>query len=96
MEDRIGRELRRNQLATRMVSHKAHTQTICDYTGLARERIKTLRRDWPVASGKWWPAHHRISAENADFYWVNADSKITVTPKVTPALAAGERASRGV
>ena len=40
MEDRIGRELRRNQLATRMVSHKARTQTICDYTGLARERIK--------------------------------------------------------
>jgi hypothetical protein len=50
MEDRIGRELRRNQLATRMVSHKARTQTICDYTGLARERIKTLRRDWHVAS----------------------------------------------
>jgi hypothetical protein len=42
------------------------------------------------------PAHHRINAENADFYGVNADSKITVTPKVTPALAAGERASRGV
>lgn len=50
MEDRIGRELRRTQLATRMVSHKARTQTICDYTGLARERIKTLRRDWKVAS----------------------------------------------
>jgi Flagellar transcriptional activator (FlhC) len=50
MEDRIGRELRRNQLATRMVSHKARTQTICDYTGLARERIKTLRGDLHVSS----------------------------------------------
>jgi hypothetical protein len=50
MEDRIGRELRRQQLATRMVSHRARTQTICDYTGLARERIKTLRREWNVAS----------------------------------------------
>jgi len=30
------------------------------------------------------PAHHRISAENAYFYRANANSKIEVSPKVTP------------
>lgn len=48
-EDRIGRELRRYQLAMRMVAHEARTQTICDFTGLTRERTKTLRREWSVA-----------------------------------------------
>jgi len=48
-EDRIGRELRRYQLAMRMVAHEARTQTICDFTGLTRERTKTLRREWNVA-----------------------------------------------
>jgi hypothetical protein len=48
MLDRIGRELRRWQLAIRMLSHQARTQAICDFTGLARERIKTLRREWSV------------------------------------------------
>jgi hypothetical protein len=49
-----------------------------------------------IASAIYCAAHHRINAENAYFYRVNANSKITVTPKVTPALAAGEKASRGV
>lgn len=50
MEDRIGRELRRHQLALRMISHRARRQTICNFTGLARERIKTLRLEWNVRS----------------------------------------------
>jgi hypothetical protein len=32
----------------RMVAHEARTQTICDFTGLTRERTKTLRREWNV------------------------------------------------
>jgi hypothetical protein len=50
MEDRIGRELRRHQLALRMIAHRARRRTICDFTGLTRERVKTLRREWNVTS----------------------------------------------
>lgn len=47
-EDRIGRDLRRYQLAMRLVAHEARTGTICDWTGLTRERLKTLRREWGI------------------------------------------------
>ena len=50
MEDRIGRELRRDQLALRMIAHRARRQTICNFAGLTREKIKTLRREWHVKS----------------------------------------------
>jgi hypothetical protein len=50
VEDRIGRELRRHQLALRMIAHRARRRTICNFTGLTRERIKTLRREWQVTS----------------------------------------------
>lgn len=50
MEDRIGRELRRHQLALRMIAHRARRQTICNFAGLTREKIKTLRREWRVKS----------------------------------------------
>ena len=50
MEDRIGRELRRHQLALRMIAHRARRQTICNFAGLTREKIKTLRREWHVKS----------------------------------------------
>jgi hypothetical protein len=50
VEDRIGRELRRHQLALRMIAHRARRQTICNFAGLTREKIKTLRREWHVKS----------------------------------------------
>lgn len=50
-EDRIGRDLRRYQLAIRLVTHEARTGTICDWTGLTRERLKTLRREWGIPTG---------------------------------------------
>ena len=50
MEDRIGRELRRHQLALRMIAHRARRRTICNFAGLTREKIKTLRREWQVKS----------------------------------------------
>jgi len=37
-------------------------------------------------------AHHRINPENAYFYRANANSKIAVTLKVTPVVAAEEGA----
>jgi hypothetical protein len=48
--DRIGRELRRHQLAVRMISHRARRRTICNFTGLTRQKIKTLRHEWNVRS----------------------------------------------
>jgi hypothetical protein len=47
-EDRIRRDLRRYHLAMRLIAHQARTGTICDWTGLTREKLKTLRRDWGV------------------------------------------------
>ncbi len=47
-EDRIGRDLRRYQLARRLIAHGARTQTIVDWTALTRQRLKTLRREWRV------------------------------------------------
>ena len=42
------------------------------------------------------PAHHRIKAENPYIYGINVNSRIAVTLKVTPAVAATEWPSRGV
>jgi len=50
MEDRIERGFRRHKLALRMISHRARRRTICNFTGLTRERIKTIRREWHVSS----------------------------------------------
>jgi len=52
--------------------------------------------DRPRTSRISGPAHHRINAENAYFYRTKANSRIAVTPKVTPVIAAAERAARSV
>src|SRR3984957_7150608 len=33
-----------------MIAHRARRQTICNFAGLTREKIKTLRREWHVKS----------------------------------------------
>jgi hypothetical protein len=48
MDDRFDRELRRRQLARRLVSHQARTQTIFELTALTRHQLATLRRRWLV------------------------------------------------
>ena len=48
-EDPDERDLRRRQLAKRLVSHHARTQTIFDFTGYSRHRLATLRRRWQVS-----------------------------------------------
>jgi hypothetical protein len=47
-EDPDDRDLRRRQLAKRMVSHHARTQTIYAFTGYTRHRLATLRKRWGV------------------------------------------------
>src|SRR5690349_19673654 len=42
----IDRELRRRQLAQRLVAHHARPQTIFRHTGLSRHQLDRLRRRW--------------------------------------------------
>jgi hypothetical protein len=45
-DDILGRYFRRYQLAARMVSHGARTQTVCEWSGLTPDQLVTLRRRW--------------------------------------------------
>jgi len=45
-DDRLGRYFRRYQLALRLVSHGARAQTVCDWSGLTRDQLITMRRRW--------------------------------------------------
>jgi hypothetical protein len=47
-DDPDDRDLRRRQLAKRLVSHHARTQTIFEFTGYTRHRLATLRKRWQV------------------------------------------------
>ena len=42
------RDMRRRQLAKRLVVHEARTQTIYDFTGYTRHRLAALRKRWGV------------------------------------------------
>lgn len=44
----IDQELRRRQLARRLVTHHARTQTVSLLTGLSRHQLATLRQRWRV------------------------------------------------
>lgn len=46
MDDRLGGYFRRYQLALRMMSHGARSQTVCEWSGLTRDQLKTQRRRW--------------------------------------------------
>lgn len=46
----IDQELRRRQLAQRLVAHQARTRTIFRLTGLSRHQLATMRRRWQVTA----------------------------------------------
>ncbi len=46
----VDRDLRRRQLAHRLVRHQARTQTISRLTGLSRHQLATLRQRWGVSN----------------------------------------------
>ncbi len=48
LDDPFGRDLKRIEVARRMVLHQARTQTVVSYTRLTRNRLATLRRRWCV------------------------------------------------
>ena len=52
-----------------------------DQPGIQRRLIGNAK---PAIWESGGPAHHRINAETAYFYRNNANSRIAVTPKVTP------------
>jgi hypothetical protein len=45
-DDRIGRYFRRYQLGFRLLAHGARAQTACDWSGLTRDQLVSLRRRW--------------------------------------------------
>jgi hypothetical protein len=45
-DDRLGGYFRRYQLAIRMMSHGARTQTVCRWSGLTPDQMTTQRRRW--------------------------------------------------
>ncbi len=50
-DDSVTRELRRFELARRLIFHDVRTQTISALTGLSRNRLATLRRRLMVSNG---------------------------------------------
>jgi hypothetical protein len=49
MDDPFSRDLKRIEIARRMVCHQARTQTITQYTNITRNRLAALRRRWCVS-----------------------------------------------
>src|ERR1700722_5369111 len=45
-DDRLGGYFRRYQLALRMMTHGARSQTICVWSGLTRDQLATQRQRW--------------------------------------------------
>ena len=44
MDDPVARELRRSELARRLMSHQVRTRTITHLTGISRDRLETFRQ----------------------------------------------------
>ena len=58
-EDRYSRDLRRHDLALRLIAFEARTNTICYYTGLSASRVRSLgKSDYATKDGV-APVRHR-------------------------------------
>jgi hypothetical protein len=49
MDDPFSRDLKRIEIARRMVCHQARTQTITQFTNITRNRLAALRKRWCVS-----------------------------------------------
>jgi hypothetical protein len=58
-EDRYARDMRRHDLALRMIRNEVRTQTICVWTGLTQERIRRLCRAYGADSSGRQLRRHR-------------------------------------
>lgn len=50
-EDRYSRDLRRLNLAARLIRHEVRTQWICAWSGLSQHRVRNLYRSYDKSSG---------------------------------------------
>jgi len=50
-EDRYSRDLRRLNLAERLIRHEVRTQWICAWTGLSHHRVRNLYRSYDKSTG---------------------------------------------
>lgn len=72
-EARYDRDLRRRELAWRLIRHEARTRTIEHWTGLSEYRIRTLYRAYAADAGRLTSARHRGEPpRQLGFFWDNA------------------------
>lgn len=74
--ERYNRDLRRYNLALRMISHEARTHTICDWTGLPEDRIRHLYRSYvDDRGGRHVPRRRGPSPQSLAFFFGSGRSR---------------------
>jgi len=68
--DRYSRDLRRYTLAWRMIGHEARSQTIAAWTGLPKDRIRTLHDSHRTDSREHETSRHRGPSPNSVGYFL--------------------------
>jgi hypothetical protein len=58
-DHRYNRDLRRHNLALRLIAYEARTQTICNWTGLSDERVRNLCQSYTSEHSHQQTARHR-------------------------------------
>jgi hypothetical protein len=76
LDARYSRDLRRYELAMRLMGYEVRTRTICYYTGLSRARIQALgRSDYPKSAGVAAVRHRGPAPYRLDPVLVDARSR---------------------
>src|SRR6185312_4988989 len=68
LDDRYSRDWGRLNLALRFLMHEARTRTICVWTGLTQDRIRSLYREYMNGAGKRIPRHRGKSPQTVAFF----------------------------
>ena len=68
LDDRYSRDWGRLNLALRFLMHEARTRTICMWTGLTQDRIRSLYRDYMNGAGNRIPRHRGKSPQTVAFF----------------------------
>lgn len=58
-DDRFAREARRRELAIRLIRLEARTSTVCRWSGVSRQKVRTLQRSIAATSASEAPKRHR-------------------------------------
>jgi hypothetical protein len=68
LDDRYSRDWGRLNLALRFLMHEARTRTICVWTGLTQDRIRSLYRDYMNSAGTHIPRHRGKSPQTVAYF----------------------------